>query len=101
MEQHELLLYLVECLEKLRIPYLITGSIASMAYGEPRFTNDIDIVADIALNQADAVRYTQISRVKRGEKNENQKNFAKLAFTCNSSLLPIDREQPLYIPGSG
>ena len=47
MEQHELLLYLVKCLENLKIPYLITGSIAAMAYGEPRFTNDIDIVADI------------------------------------------------------
>ena len=43
MEQHELLLYVVECLEKLKIRYLITGSIASMAYGEPRLTNDIDI----------------------------------------------------------
>jgi hypothetical protein len=56
MEQHELLVYVVECLEKLRIPYLITGSIASMAYGEPRFTNDIDIVADISLDQVEAVK---------------------------------------------
>lgn len=56
MEQHELLLFAVECLEKLEIPYLITGSIASMAYGEPRFTNDIDIVADIRPNQIDAVK---------------------------------------------
>lgn len=51
MEQHELLLYVVECFEKLEIPYLITGAIASIAYGEPRFTNDIDIVADISLEQ--------------------------------------------------
>src|SRR5262249_9674361 len=26
----------------------IVGSMASMAYGEPRFTNDIDILADLA-----------------------------------------------------
>ena len=47
MEQSELLNHLIRCFESLGIPYLLTGSIASMAYGEPRFTNDIDIVADI------------------------------------------------------
>ena len=83
MEQHELLLYLVECLEKLRIPYLITGSIASMAYGEPRFTNDIDIVADIALNQADAVKgcfpdsdfYLEIESLKKAIHQRHQFNI--------------------------
>ncbi|MDN3514225.1 MAG: hypothetical protein NG747_07480 [Candidatus Brocadia sp.] len=47
MELHELLTYLIDAFEKLRIRYFITGSIASMFYGEPRFTNDIDVVADI------------------------------------------------------
>ncbi|MDH4220986.1 MAG: nucleotidyltransferase family protein [Candidatus Aminicenantes bacterium] len=56
MEQHELLLWIVRCFEKLKIPYLITGAIASIAYGEPRFTNDIDIVADLNLGQASELR---------------------------------------------
>ncbi|HZX10415.1 MAG TPA: hypothetical protein VFG01_05650 [Acidobacteriota bacterium] len=47
MEQHELLLFVVGCFEKLKIPYLVTGAIASIAYGEPRFTNGIDMVIDI------------------------------------------------------
>lgn len=47
MEQYELLRIVVRCFENLKIPYLITGAIASIAYGEPRLTNDIDIVADI------------------------------------------------------
>ena len=47
MEQSELLGYLVRCLEKLNIPYFITGAVASIAYGEPRLTNDIDVVAEI------------------------------------------------------
>jgi hypothetical protein len=47
MEQYELLGYLVRCLEKLKIPYFITGAVASIAYGEPRLTNDIDIVAEV------------------------------------------------------
>ncbi|MDI6809825.1 MAG: hypothetical protein QME66_12755 [Candidatus Eisenbacteria bacterium] len=48
MELHELLRKVVETFENLQIPYLITGSVASMAYGEPRLTNDIDLVAQIA-----------------------------------------------------
>lgn len=50
MELHELLGRLVAALERLQIPYLITGSVAAMAYGEPRFTNDIDVVVDINEN---------------------------------------------------
>jgi len=29
------------------LPYAVTGSVASMAYGEPRLTNDIDLVLEI------------------------------------------------------
>lgn len=47
MELYDLLAQVVETFERLRIPYLVTGSVASMAYGEPRLTNDIDVVARI------------------------------------------------------
>jgi len=47
MGPFELLQKVAEAFEKLHIPYLVTGSVASMAYGEPRLTNDIDIVAAI------------------------------------------------------
>jgi hypothetical protein len=47
MDLFELLQKIASVLENLSIPYLVTGSVASMAYGEPRLTNDIDIVADI------------------------------------------------------
>jgi hypothetical protein len=43
----ELLQKVVGVFERLGIPYLITGSVAAMAFGEPRLTNDIDIVAAI------------------------------------------------------
>ncbi len=43
----ELLQKVVEVFERLQIQYLLTGAIASVAYGEPRLTNDIDIVAAI------------------------------------------------------
>jgi hypothetical protein len=47
MELYDLLARVIEVFENLHIPYLVTGSLAAMAYGEPRLTNDIDIVAGI------------------------------------------------------
>ena len=47
MEQHELLRHAARCFEKHGIPYFITGAVAAIAYGEPRLTNDIDIVVDL------------------------------------------------------
>ena len=44
MEQSELLHHVVTALEKLRLRYLVTGSTATIYFGEPRFTNDIDVV---------------------------------------------------------
>lgn len=34
----------VSRLEKLGIPYVVTGAVASIIYGEPRLTNDMDLI---------------------------------------------------------
>ncbi len=47
MEPSDLLRVVVAVFQQLHIPYFVTGSIATITYGEPRFTNDIDIVADL------------------------------------------------------
>lgn len=47
MDQSQLLRYLIETLEALRIDYMLGGSQASIYYGEPRFTQDVDVIADI------------------------------------------------------
>lgn len=47
MEQADLLQMAIETLERLQIPYLVCGSVASGAFGEPRMTRDIDIVIDL------------------------------------------------------
>ena len=44
MDPGELLGQVVRVLRDLEIPFFVTGSTATIAYGEPRFTNDIDIV---------------------------------------------------------
>lgn len=53
MEHSDLLRHAIAVLEGLRIPYLVTGSTAAIAYGEPRFTNDIDIVVDMRPEHVD------------------------------------------------
>lgn len=47
MEQSELLRFVVNVLERLDLRYFVTGATVTIFYGEPRFTNDIDIVVDL------------------------------------------------------
>ena len=37
----------IEAFSELRVPYFVTGSVATSLYGEPRDTMDVDIVADL------------------------------------------------------
>lgn len=71
MEQSDLMRTVIRALETLRIPYMITGSQASAYYGEPRFTRDIDIVADI----------------KPGQVNEFAAFFPPGEFYCDKDMI--------------
>jgi hypothetical protein len=51
----DLLRYFVDIAERIGFAYFVTGSAASMQYGEPRTTLDVDIVADINLSHVQAV----------------------------------------------
>jgi hypothetical protein len=55
MEQSELLQRVAETLERLGVRYFVTGSVATIYYGEPRMTNDIDIVAAVPAGQVAAL----------------------------------------------
>jgi len=44
MPEAELSLLFLRPLNKLGVRYIVSGSVASMLYGEPRFTNDVDVV---------------------------------------------------------
>ena len=45
-------------LEAAEIPYMIVGSVASMTYGEPRMTHDLDLVVQVL--PKDAAKFEQI-----------------------------------------
>lgn len=46
MEQNQFLKQIVYLLEQASIPYMISGSVGSSFHGQPRATNDADIVID-------------------------------------------------------
>ena len=48
MEPAELLAKIIEILHDLKIPYAITGGFAISVWGNPRSTNDIDIIVEMA-----------------------------------------------------
>jgi hypothetical protein len=46
----------VEPLERLGVPYCITGSVAASVYGEPRLTADVDVVVLLGAADLDRLR---------------------------------------------
>jgi hypothetical protein len=55
VNEASLIALFVRPLNQLRIPYMVTGGVASVIYGEPRLTRDIDLV--IELEPQDAGRF--------------------------------------------
>ena len=45
-DQDEFLRHVAELLDRCQIPYMVAGSVASSFHGEPRATNDVDLVID-------------------------------------------------------
>jgi predicted nucleotidyltransferase len=53
MEQLDLLRYALGVMKSIGVEHMIVGSMASMAYGEPRLTRDIDLVVNLQADQVD------------------------------------------------
>jgi len=82
----------VSALEKLKIRYCIGGSLASSAFGVPRSTLDVDMVADIRPDQAAAVEsllkgefYVDADSITRAIEQKSSFNIIHL-----ESLFKID-----------
>jgi len=54
-EAIKVMLMVTAVLERLEVPYLIGGSLASSLYGHPRSTQDVDIVADLQPEHVSAI----------------------------------------------
>jgi hypothetical protein len=53
--EQEALFEFVRLLERLDIPYMVSGSVASSYHGRPRLTHDVDIVVDPTSEQLDVL----------------------------------------------
>lgn len=53
MPAPDLISLFVAPLERLGLSYMVTGAVAAIIYGEPRLTNDIDIVIGLAAEDAE------------------------------------------------
>ena len=102
MQEVNLYRLFTDRLNKTRIPYAVTGSVASITYGEPRMTHDIDIVLEVAIDRAEEfidlfpseefyrppveVLKTEILRSSRGH--------------CNIIHLETGFKADIYFPGT-
>jgi hypothetical protein len=50
MIQEDLLVKVIDKINQLKIPYMLTGGIATIFYGRPRITHDFDIVVEFSAN---------------------------------------------------
>ena len=55
MNQEVFFVAVLTALEKCHVPYMVAGSVAAMLYGEPRMTNDMDVVVELSPDQVDAL----------------------------------------------
>ncbi|MBI4584842.1 MAG: hypothetical protein HY717_12575 [Planctomycetes bacterium] len=53
MNQREFFEKVLAALKALEIPYMITGSVGAIIYGEPRLTNDMDVVVELPADRID------------------------------------------------
>jgi hypothetical protein len=87
--------------ERLGVAYRVVGSLASMVYSEPRFTNDIDILADLQPEQAAPLVaefpapdfYVSLPAVREAIRDRTQFNIIHLPSGLNIDvILPRDTE---------
>ena len=62
MIQEDLLIKVLDRINQLSIPYMMTGGIASIYYGRPRLTHDFDIIVEMDTHQ--------ISKLENAFKND-------------------------------
>lgn len=78
MPSPEPFLLFTRAFEELGVRYMVSGSLAAMFYGEPRLTNDVDIVA--FLRGSDALR---IERALGAGQNSEKQPVALYLFALD------------------
>lgn len=85
IDPRHLLINIAKLLKRLKIPYIVTGGIAVLIWGRPRFTADIDIVIELqpekindlgkALAGLGKAGYIEKEAIKQALKRQGEFNF--------------------------
>ncbi len=93
-------------LERLRLPYMITGATAAILYGQPRVTNDLDIVLELREADIEPLREafsggefyvppTEVIAVEVSRAQRGHLNLIHLATGYKADLYPVGQD-PLH-----
>ncbi len=103
-EPIRILIHVSQILERLAIPYLTCGSIASSILGIPRATQDIDLVIDLSLARVEdflkamqAEFYVDSDAVRRAVQTKT--SFNAIHFTAVQKIDFFVRKQDDYSAG--
>ncbi|OGV62854.1 MAG: hypothetical protein A2498_04055 [Lentisphaerae bacterium RIFOXYC12_FULL_60_16] len=99
----DLWLLFVRPLNRLSIEYMVTGSAASMAYGEPRLTLDVDIVLELSKDGAKKLVQAfpepdfycpplEVIRVESDRVSRGHLNIIHISSGFKADLYPIGRD---------
>ena len=105
MPSHNLIHIFISRLNSLGVRYIVTGAVASIVYGEPRLTHDLDLVIELNPKDIDKfvsifsgeefycppreVIYTEINRRNRGHFNliHHATGFKADVYACGRDKL--------------
>lgn len=101
MELSDLIRHAAEVFDRLGIRYFVTGSVAAILYGEPRFTNDVDIVVALPFGSIyDLCRafpapdfYVSEESARRAVANAGQFNVIHPASGLKLDLMVAERSE--------
>ena len=90
----------VQAFDKLGIEYLVAGSLASSVYGVPRATQDVDLVADLTLSDADRLQqlladefYVDANMIRDAVRSEGSFNVIHLATMFKADVFLMRRNE--------
>ena len=94
IDPRKLLARVAEVLNRLRIPYLVTGGMAVFVWGRPRYTADIDIIVELGMVNADKLAGALRSLSEAGYIDENS---IQRAILRNGEFNFIDGESGIKV----
>ncbi len=80
-------------LNKFNIPYIVTGAVASIIYGEPRLTRDIDLVVELTwLASPEYVILRKLDYYREGKPEKHLRDIAGM-IEISSAQINFDQLQ--------